>query len=260
MSPRMIPRPPRQDTAPRLWLDGRPVIDATVELRRDQIDITSASESYGPDPDWRFVDAAGHAHAWIPSPPQPERSFVPDPHADPPVVIKLHDLLVSPPPRKLMLLTTERVRQETPCPYPPGDCCDPFDPDDVHYETHEACRWCGEIVQPGLKVVRGAYHQSFTPGTWDLRISDVVLRDASAPDYSFRDKLTMHLTLDSLLSDRQIPDELKARHAEPHYAPAYVVEMLVQVTGVSYVTRERPRYSVAVTEEPTVVRTPLRLL
>lgn len=54
-------------TPTSITLDGKPChLGARVELwaEREVIDVSSATPLYGPDPDWTYVDAHGHFHAW----------------------------------------------------------------------------------------------------------------------------------------------------------------------------------------------------
>lgn len=44
-------------------IDNGPAVAGKLTVETERIDVTSATETR-PDPDWEFIDAAGHFHAW----------------------------------------------------------------------------------------------------------------------------------------------------------------------------------------------------
>jgi hypothetical protein len=108
----------------------------TLNIETERIDITMAGPSYKPDPEWTYVDKAGHFHAFT------EDGKLP---------------------------TLERYEKHLNC---DGSCAGVCS-DEGYTETRYRCRACGKRVKPGyaVKVPGGA--QQFMPGrtSWTVTVS-----------------------------------------------------------------------------------------
>ena len=91
------------------YVNGQPVETMALEMERDMIDMTCPIE---PDPNWAFIDAAGHFHA---------RS------------------------KKGTLPTLEMKREYVSCPDSAEGCCDGYD------DTWLECVLCHEKIVPGTR-------------------------------------------------------------------------------------------------------------
>lgn len=116
-------------------INGKSVISATLDIQQEQVDVTTERER---DPDWTFVDAAGHIHAYG---------------------------------KEFSLPTLKPVRREIACTDPDHD-----DECEGYAVTDHHCVICGELVVPasrqtvGQRFKPGRYSWRVE---WTARVDDV---------------------------------------------------------------------------------------
>lgn len=106
----------------------------TVQIEHEMIDVTSFIPRMEPDPEWQFVDEAGHFHAFATGGTLP---------------------------------TVETKYRHVQC-ADQQDCnCDGYD------EPERACRICGEEIAPRFRTVVPVGEKEFMPGMMSWRVTDV---------------------------------------------------------------------------------------
>lgn len=115
--------PAKLETTVAAYVNGKPLVNCELQLDYQQIDITTEFER---DPDWTFIDAAGHFHAWT---------------------------------KDGELPTLNGITVEMPC---NGQCGNDYDePCEGYTRTEYHCRVCDEIVEPGY---RRTTERKYMPG------------------------------------------------------------------------------------------------
>jgi hypothetical protein len=117
-----------------IWLDAAGPFRGQVTVETERIDITSGLTTYKPDPQWTFVDKAGHWHAFTADGKHP---------------------------------TMERYVKMLPC---PGGCNDPTC--EGQPEERYRCLICGKRIRPNRVVASYAGERRSMPGltSWSVRV------------------------------------------------------------------------------------------
>lgn len=137
-------------TTLEVFIDERGPYEGTLRVETEKIDITSGRTTYKDDPQWTFVDKAGHFHAITADGKFP---------------------------------TLEAYVKRRPC---PGGCGDPGCEGEI--EGRYRCRLCRKRIRPGRVVDRVAGARRYMPGvtTWTVTVptqqewpDDVTIRATS---------------------------------------------------------------------------------
>lgn len=123
-------------SALEIWVNDQGPFHGSLSIDTDMIDVTSDRDSYKPDPEWEYVDKAGHWHAFTSDGKHP---------------------------------TLERYEKPVPCDGSCGGVCG----GEGTTETRYRCRACGKRVKPYFVVDVPAFTPQRIPGrtSWCVNVT-----------------------------------------------------------------------------------------